>query len=235
MSENKDQSDSPLERYLKKQQKDQPADQPADQPLGAGPSQGGASSSEKESTARSLPPAPDTEDHSPESGPISAKAKYLVRPAGFWVRVGASIVDGLILGVVDSIGRKFFGLLIAIPSFSSSDFSSQGWLAGILFSGFVLNWVVMTFLNGFFFAWFYNQKGASPGKMVFDLKVVDATSGKYLSIPQAFFRETVGKLISGVLTLGFGYLMVAFSGDRRGLHDRLFNTRVVQVLGKSQK
>ena len=38
----------------------------------------------------------------------------------------------------------------------------------------------------------------------------------------------VGYIVSGV-TLGAGFLLIALSDDRRGLHDRIAGTRVVRT------
>jgi uncharacterized RDD family membrane protein YckC len=67
--------------------------------------------------------------------------------------------------------------------------------------------------------------GATLGKMALGLKVVDPDGGK-ISYPLAFGRY-FAKFISGFI-LGFGYLMVAFDSEKRGLHDMICRTRVVK-------
>jgi uncharacterized RDD family membrane protein YckC len=78
-----------------------------------------------------------------------------------------------------------------------------------------------------YYGWFYTRKGASPGKLLMGLQIVDSTDGSRLTYWKAFFREAVGKWIS-LVPLGIGYLTAFFRDDRRALHDLLFDTAVVK-------
>ncbi|HWP35855.1 MAG TPA: RDD family protein, partial [Thermodesulfobacteriota bacterium] len=69
-------------------------------------------------------------------------------------------------------------------------------------------------------------EGATPGKILFRLRIVRADGGP-VGWATGLRREVIGKLCSA-LTLGVGYLMVAL-GAKRGLHDRLAGTRVVRA------
>ena len=44
----------------------------------------------------------------------------------------------------------------------------------------------------------------------------------------AFLREVIGKFISSIL-LCIGYLMVAFDGQKQGLHDKIAGTYVIKL------
>ena len=79
-----------------------------------------------------------------------------------------------------------------------------------------------------YYGWFYSRRGASPGKMVMGLKIVDAQTGLYLSPMRAFFRETLGKTISAIPFL-IGFLVAAFRIDHKALHDLIFDTTVVRA------
>jgi uncharacterized RDD family membrane protein YckC len=72
---------------------------------------------------------------------------------------------------------------------------------------------------------FVNRLGATPGKMIFSMKVV-RPDGRPLSLGRAFGRY-FAKLVS-TLTFCIGYLMVAFDQEKRGLHDMICDTRVVK-------
>ena len=69
------------------------------------------------------------------------------------------------------------------------------------------------------------KHGATPGKMACGLKVVSPDGGpvSYGKACGRFFAE----MLSG-LTLGIGYIMVAFDDEKRALHDRICNTRVIR-------
>ena len=88
-----------------------------------------------------------------------------VEYAGFWVRVGASMIDTLLLLLV------IFPLLVAIYGWAYFDPETTGFIAGP--ADFVLSWVAPAFaVIGF---WMYKQ--ATPGKMVLSIQIVDATTG----------------------------------------------------------
>jgi uncharacterized RDD family membrane protein YckC len=45
---------------------------------------------------------------------------------------------------------------------------------------------------------------------------------------RAALREILGKFVSGI-TLGIGYLMVAFDAHKQGLHDKIADTCVIHL------
>jgi uncharacterized RDD family membrane protein YckC len=69
--------------------------------------------------------------------------------------------------------------------------------------------------------------GQTPGKMALRIKVI-RTDGSPLSYGRAFLREVPGKFISSIL-LGIGYLMVAFDGQKQGLHDKIADSYVIKL------
>ncbi|HEY5639440.1 MAG TPA: RDD family protein, partial [Dehalococcoidia bacterium] len=73
---------------------------------------------------------------------------------------------------------------------------------------------------------FWTAAGATPGKMLMKLKVVDE-HGDQVKIDKAILRY-VGYWVS-TLTLLIGYLMIAFRKDKRGLHDLIAGTRVIRT------
>ncbi len=71
---------------------------------------------------------------------------------------------------------------------------------------------------------FLGKYGATPGKMACSIKVVTADGGRigYGRATGRFFSE----LLSGIICY-IGYIIVAFDGQKRALHDHICNTRVV--------
>lgn len=148
-------------------------------------------------------------------------------PAGFWVRGGAAAVDAFLLalwfGLVWSaaMGATLAGVagssdptaLLAAAE-RSDDLAP---VVAALFAGVVLAYLMA-------FAVF---EGATPGKMVFRLRVV-GTDGGALGVPRAFLREALGRL-AVVATLGIGFVAVALHPGKRGLHDLLGRTQVVRL------
>ena len=72
------------------------------------------------------------------------------------------------------------------------------------------------FLNATYTIGFWIGQGATPGKMAVGVKVVMA-NGHPIEFGAACLRY-VG-YIACALTLGIGYLMIAFTAEKRGLHD----------------
>jgi uncharacterized RDD family membrane protein YckC len=135
------------------------------------------------------------------------------RYGGFWIRFAAKFVDGLVIGVVNLL----ISYLITLPIANPADPSS------------VLIASALSTLANFAFAigittWFLGRFGATPGKMAFGLVVVHP-DGRSISYGRAFGRY-FAEIISS-LTLGIGYLIAAFDDEKRALHDRICDTRVV--------
>lgn len=138
-----------------------------------------------------------------------------VEYAGFWVRVGASMIDTLLLLLV------IFPLLVAIYGWAYFDVENTGFVAGS--ADFLLSWVAPAFaVIGF---WMYKQ--ATPGKMVLSIRIVDATTG---SPPSA--GQCVGRYLAyfvSTIPLGLGLIWVAFDRRKQGWHDKLAGTVVIRV------
>lgn len=137
-----------------------------------------------------------------------------VEYVGFWVRVAASLIDtALILAVTLPIllaiyGRSYF-----------AGASGQG-LAGLV--DFLVSWVAPALAAIAF--WHYRQ--ATPGKMVFSARVVDAKTGRTLTVAQSIGRY-LGYFVS-TIPFGLGLLWVAFDARKQGWHDKLAGTVVVR-------
>ena len=76
-----------------------------------------------------------------------------------------------------------------------------------------------------YYIFFTGYNGQTPGKMALRIQVV-RTDGTPMTYGRAFLREVVGKFLSALI-LGIGYIMAAFDADKRALHDRICDTRVV--------
>ena len=71
-----------------------------------------------------------------------------------------------------------------------------------------------------------SERGATVGKMALGLRVV-TSNGQRLSFMNATGRY-FAKIISAII-LGIGYLMIAFTDRKRGLHDMIAGTLVIKV------
>lgn len=162
-----------------------------------------------------------------------------VRYAGFWVRIMASFFDLLILTLPISIVIYFLNdksqaidsahygemikyaqngntsalvedykeLLINLFSFSTWD----------MISFFILMFVAVVFWKKF--------DGATPGKKICKIKIVDTNTFDEITNIQAITRSFA--YIPAILSFGIGIFMIIFREDKRGLHDLLAGTVVI--------
>jgi uncharacterized RDD family membrane protein YckC len=135
------------------------------------------------------------------------------RYAGFWIRAGAKMVDGLILRVVGFVLMLAVGIPLGAIRPSGA--------AGIEVFGLVFGSLVAMA----YYVFFVGKYGATPGKMACKLKIVTA-HGEPMSYSKAFGRFWA-EAVSGCLTLTLGYIMAGFDKEARALHDRICDTRVI--------
>ena len=138
--------------------------------------------------------------------------------AGFWIRVGAAIIDTLLLMVIT------FPLLIAIYGWDYFDAGVTGFIAGP--ADVLISWVFPAIAVILF--WVYRQ--ATPGKMVLSLRIQDANTGGSLSRGQSVGRYLGYFLVT--LPLGLGLIWVAFDKKKQGWHDKLAHTVVVKLAAR---
>lgn len=130
---------------------------------------------------------------------------------GFWTRLVASFIDALLQVII------LMPLLIAIYGWEY--FESDKFILGPM--DFFLNYVVPAIVVIVF--WIYKQ--ATPGKMAFSARIVDAETGGVPTTAQ-FVGRYFAYIISA-LPLGLGFIWVAFDRKKQGWHDKLAGTVVV--------
>ena len=148
---------------------------------------------------------------------------------GFWIRFVAVIIDAIIIGAVNAIlqGLLLGGLMAPLSGIRPDAPPEQAFaMMGAIFGAIGLAAVVSIFLNACYEGFFISRMGATPGKMVFGLKVV-RPNGAPLSLGRAIGRY-FAKLLSSI-TLLIGYIIAAFDGEKRALHDMIADTRVVKA------
>jgi uncharacterized RDD family membrane protein YckC len=133
---------------------------------------------------------------------------------GFWIRFLARVVDGLILMVVNFAVSLPFGLATPASPEPMRALALQGLV-------FLINFAFAVGYETFFLGRF----GATPGKMVCRLRVVRPDGAKLT------YGRAAGRYFATILsqiTLLIGYIMAAFDAEKRSLHDRICDTRVVK-------
>jgi uncharacterized RDD family membrane protein YckC len=122
--------------------------------------------------------------------------------AGFWIRTGAYLIDGIIVSVVGFV----IGLAMADPA--------------LAILGSVINLLIGISYFALMEASVYQ---ATLGKMAVGIKVGDSSGGQ-ISILNAIGRY-FAKIISALL-LFIGFLMVGWDEKNQGIHDKLAGTYV---------
>ena len=145
--------------------------------------------------------------------------------AGFWRRLGAYTVDGIIifftfivLSVIASLA--FFSGAI---SGNSKDFIVDLADPARFSSVKIFIWIFFISLYIAYFTYFHGTTGRTLGKMFFGLQVVSA-DGTPIYFGIAFLRA-VGYLVSGIFYLGF--IWAAFDKRKQGWHDKIAGTVVI--------
>jgi uncharacterized RDD family membrane protein YckC len=141
------------------------------------------------------------------------------RYAGFWIRFVARVIDAVILGVVAMIIRIPLGLVMVGPA-RTGDISMLPMIMGL---GGILA-LVQIAMQVAYEVYFLSTRGATLGKQVLGLKVI-RNDGSMLSAGQAagrFFAQWLSAIIFFI-----GYIMAGFDPEKRALHDRICDTRVI--------
>ncbi len=132
--------------------------------------------------------------------------------AGFWLRFLAVFFDGVIMGIVNF--SIVFVLALGLGQ-AISGATIHPIISAVL--GMLLYWT--------YFIYFTNKQQATIGKKLLGLRVV-AEDGSRLPLGKIIFRETFGKILC-LITLYIGYLMVAFTAKKQGLHDKVAGSVVI--------
>lgn len=138
--------------------------------------------------------------------------------AGFWIRFLAYVIDSLIMSVV--FCPLGFGVGLAGAA-AEVDENSPAWLGvNLLLNGvsIIAGWLYFSLMES-------SSWQATLGKKLLKLKVTDM-NGYQLTFGKATGRY-FGKMLSGMICF-IGFIMVAFTEKRQGLHDILAGTLVVK-------
>jgi uncharacterized RDD family membrane protein YckC len=149
-----------------------------------------------------------------------------VEYVGFWVRFVAFLIDSLLVSLtisplVNAIYRSHLYDNLSLnsdPAQMLSAITAEMWSPGSRLSFLLTAIAVIVF-------WIY--KSATPGKMIFSARIVDARSGGPITTGQAIGRYFAYYVSALALCLGF--LWIAFDARKQGFHDKLANTVVIRT------
>lgn len=141
--------------------------------------------------------------------------KAEVRYAGFWKRLAAYIIDFVVISfvfVIIGFALALMGLVDLNQEVPMEEYDNSIDLISIL-----ITW-------GYFALMESSSKQGTLGKMALGIKVTDY-DGQRISFLRATGRF-FGKYLSAILLM-IGFLMIAFTARKQGLHDILARTLVV--------
>ncbi|MGA9526705.1 MAG: RDD family protein [Terriglobales bacterium] len=176
------------------------------------------------SATAAFPPAASIPAAGYPAPPAYPVAQAGVHYGGFWIRVVAAIIDGILVRLVVHPVAAIFGIGgLAASGLGLGLGHGVASLPLLIFGGGVL--AVLTIGA----SWLYeslmesSSYQATLGKMIFGMKVTDVY-GNRISFGRATGRH-FAKILSGMI-LGIGFIMVAFTERKQGLHDLLAGTLV---------
>ena len=135
--------------------------------------------------------------------------------AGFWIRLGAWAIDAFIMWIVYMIIYLPLGMLM--PTSADNPYATISVMPLIM--------LLQYGIRAAYDTWFVGKYGATPGKMACKLKIM-VEDGSQVSYLRAFGRHFA--LYLSAMILCIGYFMAAFDDEKRALHDRICETRVVR-------
>lgn len=147
---------------------------------------------------------------------------------GFWRRFVAYAIDKLILYFISLV--LLLIVLIALGlggGVSLHRIAATGEFPRGMGLYFVVYTAALFMTDMIYFIWFHGSVGQTPGKMLLELRVIQA-SGEEMTFGVAFLRW-VGTLVSSLFLL-LGYLWIATDGKKQGWHDKIAATLVIRTV-----
>ncbi len=176
------------------------------------------------------PPPPGASGVAP-ADPFGAPTAGHWRLSGWWRRVGAHLIDGVVIFIIAAI---FFGIFAAFAGAGFLVGDTTGFIASVLaIFGFLLCVVVASLLYAPLMM--AQTNGKTLGRMVTGIRVVRA-NGKPITFGYAAIREVLVKwlligAIAGSFTFGLvaliDYLWPLWDEENRALHDMVVDSRTI--------
>jgi len=131
---------------------------------------------------------------------------------GFWIRLVAYIIDAILISIAYGVVGTVMGVNIFNP-----DIENYSPTANLI--SLVIGWLYFALMES-------SERGATVGKMAMGLRVVtsDYKRLSFLNATGRYFAKIISALI-----LCIGFIMIAFTDKKRGLHDMMAGTLVIKT------
>lgn len=147
----------------------------------------------------------------PQAGPAAGLAY-----AGFWIRLLALVIDGILLGIIFFIGSRLFVKGIDYGNGNIVITEGQWWWAV---------WGIVSFL---YYPVTWAWLGETIGHRVLGMEIRRVEDGRRPNAGQVVVRF-LGFILSEIIIF-IGFIIAAFDPRKQGLHDKLANTVVVRKI-----
>jgi uncharacterized RDD family membrane protein YckC len=142
---------------------------------------------------------------------------------GFWRRFLATLVDYLVLIPVGVAG--YFVIAMFMPVRWESVADGSAWTAFLILA--TLWGILFTLATFAYFPVMHGWKGQTLGKMALGIRLV-RSDGSEISYGTAFLRHLMLVLLDRI-SFGILYIFLAVHPQKRGWHDLIADTRVIEV------
>ncbi|MEN9681875.1 MAG: hypothetical protein RLZZ627_1768 [Pseudomonadota bacterium] len=144
--------------------------------------------------------------------PVAEGERPAVAYAGFWQRLLANLIDGVLMAawMIPALYYFYGDELLTDPHLIMGP------------ADFIISWVLP--MLGVLVLW--DRKQGTLGKLALGLRIVDAETLQPLSRKQELIRY-LGYFLS-TLPLGLGFLWIMADPRKQGFHDRLAGSVVVR-------
>lgn len=158
-----------------------------------------------------------TEEVQPQSSYVAdgrQTAVPVVEYGSFWRRLAAMLLDAIMIGL--AMGVITFALDMVVNIRSHSGAAMFNHFINVL--QIIVSWAYFALMES-------SAQQGTFGKVVMGLQVTDL-EGRRITLTKATIRYAA-KFLSSVILM-IGYLMVAFTARKQGLHDKIAGTLVVR-------
>lgn len=150
--------------------------------------------------------------------------------AGFWIRFGANIIDGIIIGIPTGILTSIVSFIwfnssvqetMLEPDYEPTGGEVLAFMGGtfiMLFLAILISFLYYTLLHS-------SKWQGTVGKKLLNIKVINL-HGERISFGKASGRY-FATILSGIIFY-IGYIMAGFTEKKQALHDMIAGTLVVK-------
>lgn len=143
--------------------------------------------------------------------------------AGFWIRLASLSLDSILFWILI--------LSVLLPLSHYLDFNLRGIL--ITLAGMQTHpeynaaYLIYNMIGVLPVLWLWSKFSATPGKMIFRIRIVDEQTHSRPSNKQILLRA-MGYFVSTIVFC-LGFLWIFIDKEKRGWHDMIAKTRVIKI------